>query len=110
MLGLGRYGAAPLSPTHPAWAGAQGPMHETYPEHWEFEDEFDGGEETCGRVIINLYTYLKHVPPGTRVLLISRDSAAPIEVPAWCRMTKNTWQDMAHPYYHIEYKPELKGV
>ncbi len=21
---------------------------------WEFDDEFDGGEETCGRVIVNL--------------------------------------------------------
>ena len=91
-------------------AESKGPMHKTYPEHWIFEDEFDGGEETCGRVIINLYTYLKQVQPGTRVLLISRDAAAPIEFPAWCRMTKNDLLEMAHPFYLIEYKPELKGV
>ncbi len=84
-------------------------MRETCPEHWEFDDEFDGGEETCGRVIINLYTYLKRARPGTRVLLISRDAAAPVEFPAWCRMTRNTLLGMAHPFYLIEYKPELKG-
>ena len=83
-------------------------MSETFPEHWEFDDEFDGGEETCGRVIINLYTYLKPMPPGYRILLISKDPAAPYEFPAWCRMTGNVLLDMSHPYYLVEYKPQLK--
>jgi len=83
-------------------------MSKSYPSHWEFDDEFDGGEETCGRVIINLYTYLKPMPPGHRILLISKDPAAPIEFSAWCRMTKNALLDMVHPYYLIEYKPQLK--
>lgn len=81
---------------------------EKHPQEWDFDEEFDGGEETCGRVIINLYTYLLPMSPGTRVLLISKDPAAPIEFPAWCRMTRNTLLDMRHPYYLIEYKPELK--
>jgi TusA-related sulfurtransferase len=83
-------------------------MRSTYPEHWQFDDEFDGGEETCGRVIINLHAYLKSAEPGTRVLLISRDAAAPVEFPAWCRMTRNALLEEAHPFYLIEYKPELK--
>ncbi|NOX81135.1 MAG: sulfurtransferase TusA family protein [Deltaproteobacteria bacterium] len=83
-------------------------LHETYPLHWHFDDEFDGGEETCGRVIINLYTYLKPVRPGSMILIISRDPAARIEFPAWCRMTKNTLVEVAHPYYLVEYKPGLK--
>jgi TusA-related sulfurtransferase len=83
-------------------------MRSTYPEHWRFDDEFDGGEETCGRVIINLHMYLKSAEPGTIVLLISKDAAAPIEFPAWCRMTQNTLLEQAHPFYLIEYKPELK--
>jgi TusA-related sulfurtransferase len=83
-------------------------MSESYPSHWEFDDEFDGGEETCGRVIINLYTYLKPMLPGYKILLISKDPAAPIEFPAWCRMTQNALLDMVHPYYLIEYKPKLK--
>ncbi len=83
-------------------------MPEVYPEDWDFDDEFDGGEETCGRVIINLYMYLKPMPPGTRILVISKDPAAPIEFPAWCRMTGNTLLAKAHPYYLIEYKSQLK--
>lgn len=78
------------------------------PEHWSFDDEFDGGEETCGRVIINLHTYVKPLPPGTRLLLVSNDPAARVEFPAWCRMTRNALLDMDHPYYLIELKPELK--
>ena len=83
-------------------------MSTSFPPHWEFDDEFDGGEETCGRVIINLYTYLNSLPPGYRILLISNDPAAPREFPAWCRMTKNALLDMVHPYYLIEYKPQIK--
>lgn len=81
-------------------------MRERYPDHWQFDDEFDGGEETCGRVIINLYTYLLPQPRGIKVLLISRDPAAPVEFPAWSRMTGNPLLEMAHPFYLIHYKPE----
>ena len=75
--------------------------------HWEFDDEFDGGEETCGRVIVNLYLYIRDQEPGRRLLVISRDPGAPVELPAWCRMTRNTLTAMRHPYYLITLKPEL---
>lgn len=74
---------------------------------WEFDDEFDGGEETCGRVIVNLHLYLRDQEPGRRILVISRDPGAPIELPAWCRMTSNKLEEARHPYYLITYKPEL---
>ena len=74
---------------------------------WDFDDEFDGGEETCGRVIVNLYLYTRDQEPGRRVLVISRDPGAPVELPAWCRMTKNELSEMHHPYYLITLKPEL---
>ena len=73
---------------------------------WSFDDEFDGGDETCGRVIVNLHLYLKDQEPGTRILVISRDPAAPVELPAWCRMTKNRLMKMQHPYYLITLKPD----
>jgi len=79
---------------------------DTIPD-WEFDDEFDGGEETCGRVIVNLYLYIRDQQPGRRLLVISRDPGAPIELPAWCRMTKNRLTAMQHPYYLITLKPEL---
>jgi len=74
---------------------------------WEFDDEFDGGEETCGRVIVNLYLYIRDQQPGLRILVISRDPGAPVELPAWCRMTKNQLTKMEHPYYLITLKPNL---
>ena len=74
---------------------------------WKFDDEFDGGEETCGRVIVNLFLYIRNQPPGVRILVISRDPGAPVELPAWCRMTKNELTEMEHPYYLITLKPHL---
>ena len=82
-------------------------MQEHCPAHWDFDDEFDGGEESCGRVIINLFTYLKPMPPGSRILVISRDPGAPAELPAWCRMTNNPLLEKHHPFYLVLYKPEL---
>ena len=75
---------------------------------WKFDDEFDGGEETCGRVIVNLYLYIRDQEPGLRILVTSRDPGAPVELPAWCRMTKNELTAMQHPYYLITLKPHLK--
>ncbi len=71
---------------------------------WQFDDEFDGGEETCGRVIINLHLYLLSQPSGYRVLVISRDPGAPMELPAWCRLTGNALVGQRHPYYLITLK------
>ncbi len=75
--------------------------------NWDFDDEFDSGDETCGRVIVNLHLYIRDQEPGTRILVISRDPGAPVELPAWCRMTKNELTDMKHPYYLITLKPHL---
>lgn len=74
---------------------------------WDFDDEFDGGDETCGRVIVNLHLYLRDQQPGARILVISRDPGAPLELPAWCRMTNNELSDSKHPYYLITLKPHL---
>ena len=74
---------------------------------WDFDDEFDGGDETCGRVIVNLHLYIRDQKPGLRILVISRDPGAPVELPAWCRMTKNELSEFKHPYYLITLKPHL---
>jgi len=82
-------------------------MKQSQMPDWEFDDEFDGGDETCGRVIINLHLYIRDQKPGRRILVISRDPGAPVEFPAWCRMTKNKLLNMQHPYYLIALKPDL---
>ena len=86
------------------------PVNHTEPPplpDWEFDDEFDGGEETCGRVIVNLHLYIRDQKPGLKILVISRDPGAPVELPAWSRMTKNELTKMQHPYYLITLKPHL---
>lgn len=97
--------ACPVQPGNGAAAGKEGeppPLPD-----WEFDDEFDGGEETCGRVIVNLHLYIRDQRPGLRILVISRDPGAPVELPAWCRMTRNELSEMHHPYYLITLKPHL---
>lgn len=77
--------------------------------HWDFDDEFDGGEETCGRVIVNLHLYIRDQKPGYTIMVISRDPAAPMEMASWCRLTKNLLVAEQHPYYLITLKPHLTG-
>ena len=55
-------------------------------------------------MIINLHLYLRTQPSGYRILVVSRDPGAPMELPAWCRMTRNTLVDQKHPYYLITLK------
>ena len=88
-------------------AGPEDQQVETQLPDWDFDDEFDGGEETCGRVIVNLHLYIRDQEPGLRILVISRDPGAPIELPAWCRMTRNELTKSEHPYYLITLKPHL---
>ncbi len=76
---------------------------------WDFDDEFDGGDETCGRVIVNLHLYIRDQAPGYTILVISRDPAAPLEMASWCRLTKNRLVAQQHPYYLITLKPHLTG-
>lgn len=96
-------GSCPVKPSSEKKAVAEDPK---LPD-WQFDDEFDGGDETCGRVIVNLHLYTRDQEPGTRVLVISRDPGAPMELPAWCRMTKNDLIDFHHPYYLVVIKPHL---
>ena len=97
-----------VCPAHSATADTTA-EHDEQPAlpDWDFDDEFDGGEETCGRVIVNLHLYLRDQNPGMKILVISRDPGAPIELPAWCRMTRNELTAMQHPYYLITLKPHL---
>jgi|GEM_PF-5530454 len=57
-------------------------MTQQHPDEWDFDEEFDGGEETCSRVIINLYTNLLPMPPGTRIMLISKDPRSAATAPS----------------------------
>ena len=42
------------------------------PPDWNFDDEFDGGEESCGRVIINLLFYMKPLTPLNHLIPLEK--------------------------------------
>jgi len=48
---------------------------------------YDFGDMSCGDLLIALLKALRPLPLGTVVELRSLDPAAPIDIPAWCRLT-----------------------
>ena len=71
------------------------------PTDWEFEDAFDTLDRGCGDFLLELKLHLAGFPAGTRFMIASRDAVAPIEVPAWCRLTGHVLLDARPPYFLI---------
>lgn len=46
-----------------------------------------GGDLGCARLLVLLRNAAKDMPPGTVIHLETSDPVAPIDLPAWCRMT-----------------------
>lgn len=54
------------------------------------EDDFwDAGELGCGELVILMRMRLKRMP-GRILRVATLDAGAPEDLPAWCRMTRNT--------------------
>lgn len=47
----------------------------------------DGGDLGCARLLVLLRARAAELAPGTVVHLTTTDPVAPIDLPAWCRMT-----------------------
>lgn len=47
----------------------------------------DGGDLGCARLLVLLRARARDLDPGTVVHLTTADPVAPIDLPAWCRMT-----------------------
>ncbi|WP_147795782.1 sulfurtransferase TusA family protein [Cellulomonas sp. Y8] len=47
----------------------------------------DGGDLGCARLLVLLRARARELPGGTVVHLTTSDPVAPIDLPAWCRMT-----------------------
>jgi len=72
------------------------------PSDWAWEAAFDGGELGCGELLIDLRLFVGPLRGGTRVLVTARDAGAPVEMPAWCRLTSHRLLGAAHPHYLVE--------
>ena len=63
------------------------------------EIDFDGGTTGCGELLLDLLLYMKRQAPGAKVTVRALDPGAPLEIPAWCRMTQHELIEAKHPIY-----------
>jgi tRNA 2-thiouridine synthesizing protein A len=61
----------------------------------------DGGERRCGELLIALKLEMDRLRSGEILKLVSRDPAAPEEIPAWCRMTGHRLVGAADGTFYI---------
>ena len=63
---------------------------------------WDAGDLGCGELLILLRGRLAAIPPGGVLRLVARDAAAPVDLPAWSRLTGNPLRAAAPPVFLIE--------
>ena len=73
-----------------------------FPRHWDFDEVYDSVDRGCGDFVMDLRTVMRELPAGTVLMVASRDAGAPIEIPAWCRLTGHRLLDAAPPYYLLQ--------
>ena len=70
---------------------------------WASAGEFwDAGDLGCGDLVLPLRSRMRAMAPGARLRLRATDPAAPIDLPAWCRLTGHTLVAGMHPDYLIQ--------
>lgn len=47
----------------------------------------DGGDRSCGELLLVLFRTVRELPGGSRIRLIARDPIAEIDLPVWCHLT-----------------------
>ena len=70
------------------------------------DDTWDAGDLACGPMLLALKGRLQRLAPGQVFQLVTRDEGAPVDVPAWCRLTGHRLLHAAHPTYHLERRKE----
>jgi tRNA 2-thiouridine synthesizing protein A len=71
-----------------------------------YDSEWNAGGLGCGDLVLELRIRLEDLQPGQILRLIATDSGAREDLPAWCRMTKNTLVFFQHPVYLIKRKTD----
>ncbi len=70
------------------------------PDH---QREWDAGDLGCGDLVIHLRFLMKEMAPGEVIRVHATDSGARHDLPAWCRMTRETLvhHDLEQHFYWI---------
>jgi tRNA 2-thiouridine synthesizing protein A len=69
-----------------------------------YDSEWDAGNMGCGDLVLDLRIRINVLKPGQVLKLRATNSGAPVDLPAWCRMTGNTLIGFRHPMYFIQRK------
>ena len=77
-----------------------------YPRHWTFDEVFDSVDRGCGDFILELRQQVAALPAGAVLMVARRDAGAPVEVPAWCRLTGHLLLEAQPPFYLIQKRME----
>ena len=56
----------------------------------------DDGDRTCVALLIELRSQITGQAPGTVILLIASDPAAPLDLAAWCHLTGHAYLGPVH--------------
>lgn len=65
---------------------------------------WDAGSMSCGDLVLELKRRLAQTPADQVLHLIATDPAAPLDIRAWCRVTKNQLLRFDHPHYFLQRK------
>ena len=77
-------------------------MIEGVKKTWTFDAEYNGKEEGCGDLILNLFLFFKSIKPGMCVCVTAYDKGAANDISAWCRSTGKILLESSPPYYLIQ--------
>ncbi|MBK7720878.1 MAG: sulfurtransferase TusA family protein [Austwickia sp.] len=66
----------------------------------------DGGDRSCGELLLVLYRHIAQLDPGTVIELIAHDPIAPIDLPVWCHLTGHQYLG-PHPDVVDAYRIEV---
>ena len=92
--------------THATTPPAQAPAAEPAPGASDVPVAvWNAGPMGCGDLVLELRTRLAALPPGAVFELRAEDPGAPIDLPAWCKLTGHSMVAVAHPTYRIRRKP-----
>jgi len=67
----------------------------------EIAKHWDAGEAGCGHLAMGIARALSTLREGELLQLTTRDAGAPIDVPAWCRLSGHSLISASHPNYII---------
>ncbi|MFO0845582.1 MAG: sulfurtransferase TusA family protein [Gemmataceae bacterium] len=70
----------------------------------ELAGSWDAGDMGCGDLVLALRIRLNAIAPGGVLQVTARDPAAPLDLPAWCRLTGHHLVAAEHPVYKIRRK------